>query len=203
VKRSTTLIALFLVLMAAAASAQESRADVSANLSGVFGDSVTGNGLTQSPTKSAGALFSLRYYLNRYAGVEANYGYTRNSQNYTSGFGDQASVQAGMHEVTGAFLLRGGIRGPIQPFALAGGGILVFNPATDALSSSTLSLSRQTRPTFLYGAGADVKLNRVAALRVQYRGLLYQAPDFHDAADLHTGSVMHTAEPTVGLVFKF
>jgi opacity protein-like surface antigen len=196
------LLALLLITMTGAALAQGAHADVSANLAGVFGQSVTGNGIQQTPTNSAGALFSFRYYLNRYAGVEANYGYTRNSQDYNFGFGNVVGVQAGMHEVTGALVLRGG-HGPVRPFVLVGGGVLVFNPTTSALNNTGLPLSRENRPTLLYGGGADIRLAKAVALRAQYRGLVYSAPDFHDAVDLHTGVMMHTAEPTVGLVFKF
>jgi len=203
VKRSAIpLLVVLMISMTGVTLAQSGHADISANLAGVFGQSVTGQGIQQTPTNSAGALFSLRYYLNRYAGVEANYGYTRNSQDYNFGFGNVVGVQSGVHEVTGAFVLRGG-HGPVRPFVLAGGGVLVFNPTSSALNTTGLPLSRENRPAFLYGGGADIRLAKAVALRAQYRGLVYQAPDFHDAADLHTGVTMHTAEPTVGLVFKF
>ena len=187
--------------MATAALAQGSRADVSANLTGVFGQTVTGNGIQQTQTNSAGGLLSFRYFLNRYAGIEGNYSYTRNSQDY-SGVGGVAGVKAGVHELTSAFVLRPA-RGKIQPFVLAGGGVLVFSPTSTAITSTGLPISRQNRPTFLYGVGTDLKLAKAVGLRLQYRGLLYQAPDFHDPADLKTGQTTHTAVPSVGLVFKF
>lgn len=188
--------------MATAALAQGSRADISANLTGIFGQTVTGNGIQQTQTNSAGGLLSFRYFLKRYAGIEGNYGYSRNSQDYNFGFGNVLGVKAGMHEVTGALVLRRA-RGPIQPFVLAGGGVLIFSPTSSAITSTGLPISRENRPTFLYGIGTDLKLVKSVGLRVQYRGLLYQAPDFHDTADLHTGQTTHTAVPSVGLVFKF
>ena len=201
-KRAIPLLVLCLMSMATAALAQGSRADISANLTGVFGQTVTGNGIQQTQTNSAGGLLSFRYFVNRYAGIEGNYSYTRNSQDYNFGFGNVVGVKAGVHEVTGAFVLRHA-RGPIQPFVLAGGGVLVFSPTSSAVTSTGLSISRENRPTFLYGLGTDLKLAKSVGLRVQYRGLLYQAPDFHDTADLHTGQTTHTAVPSVGLVFKF
>jgi hypothetical protein len=48
----------------------------------------------------------------------------------------------------------------------------------------------------------DYRLVRALGLRLQYRGLVYKAPDFGLAA-LSTDSWTHTAEPSVGLVFRF
>jgi len=55
---------------------------------------------------------------------------------------------------------------------------------------------------FLYGGGADYRLRKAFALRVQYRGLIYKAPDF-DVPSLYTGVNGHMAEPSAGIVFKF
>ena len=40
------------------------------------------------------------------------------------------------------------------------------------------------------------------ALRLQYRGLLYKAPDFK-VQNLFTGDQGHLAEPSAGIVIKF
>jgi hypothetical protein len=40
------------------------------------------------------------------------------------------------------------------------------------------------------------------ALRLQYRGLIYKAPDFN-VQNLFTGAKGHMAEPSVGIVVKF
>jgi len=199
VKRAPLLV-LCLVLMSTAALAQGARVDVSANLAGVFGQTVTGNGIQQKQTNSAGGLLSFRYFFGKYAGVEANYAYTRNSQNYSS-IGT-VGVQAGMHEVTGALVLRYGPR-PIQPFVLVGGGVMLFHPTSHAISSTLLPIANENHGVFLYGGGADLKMAKALGLRVQVRGLMYQAPEFHVAPTLHTGQTMNTFEPTVGLVFKF
>ncbi len=197
-RRCLTLLFAVFILATGMAFAQSS-GDFSANLTGVFGNSTNGSGLSQTPTNSAGLLLSGRFNLGRFSAVEASYGYTRNSQNYSDLFGNFASVQAGVHEVTGAYVLRSS-HGPVRPFALAGGGILVFDPTdTNAL---LLSVNRQTRPAFLYGGGADIRINRVAALRAQVRGLLYKAPTFGQSV-LDTGSAENTVEPSIGLVFKF
>ena len=199
--RRHAILVLCLALISTAALAQGARVDVAANLTGVFGQTVTGNPITQKQTNSAGGLFSFRYFLGKYAGVEANYGYTRNSQNYI-GPGTAVGIQAGVHEVTGALVLRYGPK-PIQPFVLVGGGLLMFHPTSHAISSTSLAIRSENHGVFLYGGGADLKMAKMVGLRVQVRGLMYQAPEFHDATDLHTGQTMNTIEPTVGLVFKF
>ena len=54
----------------------------------------------------------------------------------------------------------------------------------------------------VYGAGVNYSLRRGIALRAEYRGLVYGAPDFGFGL-LSTGSVTHTAVPSVGLMFRF
>jgi hypothetical protein len=48
----------------------------------------------------------------------------------------------------------------------------------------------------------DYRLLGGLGLRLQYRGLVYKAPDFGISA-LSTDSWTHTAEPSVGLVLRF
>lgn len=205
-KRSLVpLTAVLLILIAGNAWAEDSSSDVSANITGVYTNQPSGEGLTQKATNSAGLLLSYRYFFNRYSGIETNFGYTKNSQVYADQFGNLlAEIQTGMYEVTGAYVLRaGGRRAPVRPFALVGGGLLIFTPTNIATLTSLIPVASQNRPTFLYGAGVDIKVNREVAVRAQYRGLLYEAPDFQQPFALHSGAAMHTAEPSAGLVFRF
>ena len=78
---------------------------------------------------------------------------------------------------------------------------------------TTIPASRQTKPAFLYG-GESIGESSPAcpsfadhvsshlALRLQYRGLLYKAPDFK-VQNLFTGDRGHMAEPTIGVVVRF
>jgi hypothetical protein len=87
-----------------------------------------------------------------------------------------------------------------------------LNTVNDLLTN--IPASQQTKPAFLYGGGLDYRvfsriplirrssLTNHLALRLQYRGLLYKAPDFK-VQNLFTGARGHTAEPTIGLVVKF
>jgi opacity protein-like surface antigen len=81
---------------------------------------------------------------------------------------------------------------------------VVFNPTSSATDSADPTVSRQYRPAFLYGAGVDVQVNKGMALRAQYRALVYEAPDFFGAnVALHTSAAMQTAEPSIGIVYRF
>ena len=77
-----------------------------------------------------------------------------------------------------------------------------------------LPSSQQTKPAFLYGGGFDYRifsilpvirkstLSKHLALRLEYRGLVYKAPDFN-VQNLFTGARGHLAEPSAGIVVKF
>lgn len=54
----------------------------------------------------------------------------------------------------------------------------------------------------MYGGGIDYTLFGGIAMHLQYRGLLYKAPDF-SLPGFSTGSWGHWAEYTAGLVFRF
>src|SRR5438094_8464216 len=64
---------------------------------------------TQRSTKSGGLLVGYSYQFNSWAGIEGNYGYTRNTQNYFASVG-QSSIEADMHELTGSFVARTPVR---------------------------------------------------------------------------------------------
>jgi hypothetical protein len=63
---------------------------------------------------------------------------------------------------------------------------------------------------YLFGGGFDYRLPWRLALRLQYRGLYYNAPSFNvngitsgGSVNLATGSKGYMSEPSIGLVFKF
>jgi opacity protein-like surface antigen len=89
----------------------------------------------------------------------------------------------------------------MRPYVLAGAGAVVFDP-TNGGGGFILGAQRQTRPAFVYGGGVDYRLVRHVALRLEYRGLVYDRPDFGIAA-LNSNVLAHTAEPSAGLVFHF
>lgn len=182
--------------MTGAAFAQESRSSASVNMTGVFNMSSSTVALDQTPTNSAGILGSYRFDLNKHSGIEFNYGYSRNTQYFASG---TAQVQSAMHETTAAYVFKMPHK-KITPFLTAGTGALIFNPTSSA--TNLTGTDTQVRAAFLYGGGIDYNLAKNISLRAQYRGLIYKAPDFGISA-LGTGAVTHTAEPSIGLVFRF
>jgi len=201
--RKVRRVAAALFLCASVSLAQESRSEVSASVTGNFTKESDGNGIAQTPSQSAGFLANYRFALSPRSAVELNYGYTRNDQNYNFGipFFGSSSIQANVHEATAAYVLAPQAIGRLKPFLLAGGGALIFNP-TNTFGNSFIGAETQAKGAFLYGAGLDYKLVSGIALRLQYRGLVYKAPDFN-VPGFSTGSWGHMAEPTAGIVFRF
>jgi opacity protein-like surface antigen len=202
-RRSAILLTLiFLVLTGGIASAQQT--DISANVIGVYTNHVTGNGLAETATKSGGVLLSFRFFPHQHNGVEVNYAFTKNTQRYNDFSGAPVTeVQAGIHEFTGAYVFHVN-RGPVQPFALAGAGLLIFSPTDSSVKAADPSISRQIKPAFLYGAGLDFRVTKQVAVRAQYRGFIYEAPDFYgEALAFHTGAAMQMGEPSIGVVYRF
>jgi len=82
---------------------------------------------------------------------------------------------------------------------------LRFYPNQTSINGFAVTLypATQTKPTFVYGGGVDYNVfTQHVALRLQYRGLLYKAPDYKFPG-FFTGDSGHMAEPSIGVVFKF
>src|SRR5690348_9547387 len=60
------------------------RQEVSVQAFGSFLTTTTHNGVDNSATNSGGVLGTYRFFFSTHHGVEANYGYSRNTQSYTS-----------------------------------------------------------------------------------------------------------------------
>ena len=183
--------------------AQTSRSEVSASFTGNFSKESDGPGVAQTPSTSGGFLASYRFSLAPSSAVELNYSYTRNDQSYDFGVPvfSATAIQTNVHEATAAYVFAPRRSSRLSPFLLAGGGALIFSP-TNSFNNSFLGAETQAKGAFLYGAGADYTLFGGVALRAQFRGLIYKAPDFN-VPGFSTGSWGHMAEPTVGLVFRF
>ena len=194
-------VALFgvLTLLSVTAVAQEVRSEISVQGTGFFTKDANGNGIRQQATDTGGFLLGYRYNINRWLAAEGNYGYDRNSQIYFGGTGTR--VQSNIHQITGSAVVKLPGFARIQPFALAGGGVLVFDPTGNA-GGNFAGATTETRGAFVYGAGADYAFTRHISLRAEYRGYVYKAPDFN-LAGLNTDSWTHTAQPSAGIVVRF
>jgi opacity protein-like surface antigen len=169
--------------------------EVSAQAFGSFVKSTTDNGIENKATNSGGVLGSYRYFFNARNGVEANYGYSLNTQSYRSTSG-AAGVRSYSHEISAAYVFRMPMR-KLTPFVLAGAGALIFDP-TDIAGAST-----QTRAAFVYGGGADINLTHHVFARAEYRGFVYNSPTFDLTGLAGVDRITHRAEPSVGFGYRF
>jgi opacity protein-like surface antigen len=169
--------------------------EVSVQKFGSFVKSTTDNGIENKATNSGGVLGSYRYFFNAHHGVEVNYGYSLNTQNYASTSG-VLGVKSYSHEISAAYVFRVPMR-KFTPFVLAGAGGLIFDPKDFAGASS------QARAAFVYGGGADFKLSQHVFVRAQYRGFVYNSPTYDLTGLAGADRTTHRAEPSVGFGYRF
>jgi opacity protein-like surface antigen len=182
-------------LPAFAQQEEYSKSDVAVQAFGSFLKSTTTNGVQNSATNSGGVLASYRYYFNAHSGVEGNYGYTLNTQNFLSSTGT-LGVKNYSHEISAAYVFRMPLK-RFTPFVSAGAGALVFNP------KDTPGVDSQTRPAFVYGGGADINVSSRIFVRAEYRGFVYNSPTYNLVSLDGTDRITHRAEPSVGFGFRF
>jgi opacity protein-like surface antigen len=200
--RKSILYTVIVLALVSFSAAQEQRSEIAVQGTGFFTKDSIGGGVTQRATETGGFLVSYRYWFTRWIGAQADYGYDRNTQQFLSG-STFSRVQANIHQATGGFVV--GIPHPISlrisPYVLAEGGALVFDP-TGNLGGSVAGTSSQSRGTFVYGGGANVPLTKHFSLRAEYRGLVYNGPDF-GLRSLRTDTWTHVAQPSAGIVVRF
>jgi hypothetical protein len=163
---------------------------------GQFTTSSSGNGIEVDPLDSLGGTATFRHVYHRWLGYEAGYGYTRFSDRYSSyPFG----VQHNTHEFEGSYLMSAPSEKGIKPFGLAGVSALLYAPTLNGGQRA----SAQARPAFTFGVGADFPLlTSHFGMRIQYRGLYHQTPDYGEAI-YDAGSWRLTSEPSVGAYLHF
>ena len=201
--RSNAIIALAVtLLLSTLAAAQEVRSEISVQGTGFYTKNATGNGTLQRGTETGGFLVGYRYHFNRWLAAETVYGYDRNSQQFFSAAGF-SRVESNIHQATGGFVftLPSLPRWRISPYLLAEGGALVFDP-TDKRFGSLPGAQRQAVGVFVYGGGVDYPVVRHVSLRAEYRGLIYNTPNF-GIRNLSANATTHTAQPSAGIVFRF
>jgi opacity protein-like surface antigen len=199
---SGLLVAFFSLVSSAKAQESDSmRNEVGLQGTGFFTKDSQQIGTMEHSTNTGGLLFSYRFHINRWLAADASYGFDRNTQqNFTPG--GNFNVQTNVHQATAALvanlpvsLLR------LKPYVLAGTGALVFSP-TGRMGGFVPGEQRQARPTFVYGGGVDYRVFRQLALRLEYRGFVYDRPDFGIPV-LPSHVTTHTAQPSAGIVLHF
>jgi hypothetical protein len=196
---------------------QDNRFDVNLGAGAVFNRTSIGNGTTLTPTNSGTVLFTARYRFSERSSVEFNYAHTANSQIYSAP-PLTYRIHNTISEYSGAYVFSFLQSERVEPFLFAGAGAVSFYPSyngdtiNDVLTD--IPASKQTKPAFLYGGGIDYRifstlpfvrrssLSNHLALRLQFRGLVYKAPDFK-VQNLFTGDKGHMMEPSAGIVVKF
>jgi opacity protein-like surface antigen len=201
-RKIAIMIGSLAFLLGVGATAQESRSEISLQGTGFFTKDTTGQGTTERTTNTGGFLVGYRYNLTHWLAAEAVYGYDRNTEHFF-GTGGSSRIQANVHQATGGFVVRipTPARYRISPYVLAEGGALVFDPTNNAFGTVP-GAQRQATGVFAYGGGADFPVMKHVALRAEYRGLVYSAPDF-GLSTLNTNTITHTAQPSAGLVIRF
>jgi len=184
-----------LALPAFAQSDDAGRQDVAVQAFGSFMRSTTDHAVENTASNSGGVLGSYRFFFSKHHGVEADYGYSLNTQSYRSATA-LTGIKTHSHEVSGAYVFRMPLK-KVTPFALAGVGALVFDPKDFAGASS------QTRAAFVYGAGTDFNLTHRIFLRAEYRGMVYNSPTYKLIALNGVDRISHRAEPSVGFGYRF
>ena len=191
------------LLLASSARAKDEfpRHEIGVQGTGFFTKDSQQNGTLQHSTDTGGFLVNYRFHINRWLAAEAGYGYARNTQqNFTpnGNFG----INSNVHQATGALVVNIPVYvARMKPYVLAGAGALVFDPRGD-VGGFVSGAQRQTRPAFVYGAGVDYRLVKHVALRLEYRGFVYDRPDF-GIASLSSNVTTHTAQPSAGIVVHF
>jgi outer membrane immunogenic protein len=169
------------------------KSEASVQFFGTFVSSTWYQGVQQTATDSGGVLASYRFFFNDYNGVELNYGFAPGTQKYTY-FSNVIGTRADSDEATAAWVFRYP-RHRVVPFGLLGTGALVFDPQNGPTTV-------QARAAFVYGGGIDVRFTERFFLRAQYRGLVYDSPDFNTFY-LGPERATHRAEPSIGFGIRF
>ena len=218
-RRSWIVVAALFLFTSLAISQDDGRFDASINGGPVITKSTSGNGIQQSATIGSNFFGTFRFKFKPRVSLEFNFGSARNSQIYQSNV-DFHTLDS-IRELSGTFAYDLYDKGKFQTFVLAGAGALRFAPKTtwlilpDFLADvpnrvlTPLNTTNETGVTYIFGGGVDYRLPWRFALRVQYRGLVYNAPDFNVTAvsgssvSLATGRKAYMSEPSIGIVFKF
>jgi len=193
-------------MFALAASAQvQDRLDFSISGGAIFGKTVSQptSAVSLAPHFSGAVFGTVRYHLTDLQAVEINIGHENSSQLFTKS-PDTFRISGTVLEYSGAYVLTPMRDHRLQPFIFAGGGGLRWSVGNQYIDQVSVNLGavKQNSLAFLYGGGADYRLWRSLALRLQYRGLIYRAPDF-GVSSLFISAKDHMAEPAAGLVLKF
>jgi len=170
---------------------------------------------TQGTAPSAGTLGTFRQTFSPWLGYSVNLGYSRVSEQYRSesgyyGIPNELNINSNMYETSVTYIAHTSANKRISLFGDVGPALLTFLPipgneysvvgSPDQMALTGLSV--QVRPTGVFGSGVDIHLSRHLDLRTEYRGLIYNNPDFR-TGDYLSKRLTLTSEPTFSVVYNF
>ena len=159
------------------------------------------NGTSYSATQSGGALGTYRYHFGPNVSAEFAYGFARDTQKYFLGGTQAFRIQSQVHQATLAAVFNVAHPKKFTPYVLVGGGLVLFYPSGNQTNNIS-GAQTQGKAGFVYGGGINYPLQKNFFLRAEYRGLLYGPPNF-GFGGLSANSITHSAEPSIGLSYRF
>jgi outer membrane immunogenic protein len=199
-KKIAFLVSL-LVAFAAAASAQESRQDVSLSGTALIEPFMASSTTVQvhSTTAYGGAL-SYRFMLTPNSALEASYGLTYQNSLHYYVVPNNYKVLTRTQAITGAFV-RSFVFKNWNPFVEAGPGGFIFMPIRNS-GTTNLDVKRQTEVGGVYGVGFAYEISPSFDIRAEYQGWVTKVPTFGDS-QLSTNRWYNISVPIVGVAYHF
>jgi hypothetical protein len=167
---------------------------------GFFTKDASGNGVFERANETGGFLLGYRYNINRWLAAEPNYGDDRDTQFYFAG--TPARVQADIQQITGSAVVKLPGFARIQPYELASGGALVFDP-TGNVGGTLAGATLQTKGAFVYGAGTDYALPGTSPSRPSIAATCTKHPaSASQVRTLTTGRTLRNHQPASSFGFN-
>ena len=82
-QRTAIMLAGFVILFTLGASAQEDRSEISLEGTGFLTRDTSGQGVSRTTSDTGGFLLGYRYHINRWIAAEGDYGFDRDTQNFS------------------------------------------------------------------------------------------------------------------------
>lgn len=163
----------------------------------------------QIAAPSAGTTATFRQVFRPWLGYSVNLGYMRMPMHYvepsTFPVNNNFNVNSNAWESTVSYVAQTTASPRWSLFGDVGGGVLTFQPTTfEHPYVAYQHPGVQARPAGVGGAGMELHFARSWAFRMEYRGLLYEGPDYNTGAEsTYHKQMTLTSEPTLSLVYHF
>jgi outer membrane immunogenic protein len=199
--KKIALLVAMLAAFATAASAQESRQDVSLSGTALIEPFMASSTTVQVHSTTAyGAVLSYRFMLTPNSALEASYGMTyQNSIGYYVN-PNNYKVLTRTQEISGAYV-RSFVFKNWNPFVEAGPGAFIFLPIRNS-GTTNLDVKQQTEVGGVYGAGIAYEVSPSFDIRAEYRGWVTKVPTFGDS-QFTTNRWYNISVPTLGVAYHF